>query len=189
MWNSIYYRRRTKFVVYQLVTTFIGTANSLGNSTLASAELLLDSRRLDTKFLAGYTRENYSTARFPQAKVDNSAIIASFAVNTFANAYLTLLFSAALLFDLFWPERTEAIGLQWTWKLCALSASVSQLAASIATTIVVFTMRAGISGVPSGEESAFEEIWNSDPLLYRKNTRAIVCIIFGWIGCVSALYR
>jgi len=147
----------------------------------------LDNLPLCTEFSTGYSSQQ--NPEFPHAIVDNSAIVGSFAFNTFAGVCIALVFATAVFFDLFWPERIEAARLQWTWKLCALLASTSQLAASIATTVVVSTMRAGVSGVPPGEELAFEQTWTSDPLLYRKNTTAVVCIVFCWLGGVSALYR
>ncbi|KAA8648007.1 hypothetical protein EYZ11_010474 [Aspergillus tanneri] len=76
--------------------------------------------------------------------IDMSNFVASFAFSIFYSIFLALIFGTAVFFGLFGPEP-EARFIQWTWQLNAAASSVFQLAAALATTIVVATCGVHIS--------------------------------------------
>ncbi|RFU28730.1 hypothetical protein B7463_g7612, partial [Scytalidium lignicola] len=162
MWNKVYYLRRTKFTVYQLATTIVNVTQGLGIAVLKG---------------------------FPDAHIDTSDIVGSFAFNIFSCLFIALLFGAAVFFDLFWPERKEARCIQWTWKLSAAASSVFQLGAALATTIVVVTHSPRISGVSVEQENAIRENWKGTPLVYQQENLALAAVAFCWVEWLFTFWR
>jgi hypothetical protein len=109
--------------------------------------------------------------------------------NIFSCVFLALLFGAAVLFDLFWPEREEARCIQWTWKLSAAASSLFQLAASLATTIVVATHGVHIYGVSVEQENIIRRNWNGPPLVYQQSKLALAAVVFCWIEWLFTFSR
>ena len=102
---------------------------------------------------------------------------------------MSLLFGAAIFFDLFWPERKEARCIQWTWKLSAAAASVFQLAACLATTVIVATHRVQMDGVSVEQQNSIRRNWNEAPLVYRHEARAVATVVTAWIVWLSTFWR
>ena len=66
-------------------------------------------------------------------------MIAVLALSIAAPALISIIFTPAIFYDLFWPERWEAPIVQKAWKWSASLSSVVQLAAAIAATAIVAT--------------------------------------------------
>ncbi|KAI2816833.1 hypothetical protein CBS63078_5795 [Aspergillus niger] len=122
---------------------------------------------------------------------DHATIIGHFLIISASNRYNELqdqsipgVLSLLLIFDSFWPERKETRCIQWTWKLGAAAASLSQLAACIVITLIVATQGIQIHGVSADEEAAIRGNWNWISLAYGKDGRTVAGLVFYWIGCV-----
>ncbi|KAE8441043.1 hypothetical protein EG329_006080 [Mollisiaceae sp. DMI_Dod_QoI] len=124
---------------------------------------------------------------FPTAHIHTSDIVGCLAFDTFSCIFLSLFFTAALMFDVFWPERVEARRMQWIWKLGSAAATVFQLAASIAVTIIVATHGVHISSVSAEQENTIRGNWNGPPLKYGHGGKALAVIVFSWIEWVFTL--
>ncbi|KAJ4256093.1 hypothetical protein NW762_009169 [Fusarium torreyae] len=172
MWkNKMYYRRRTKFAVYQIATTLINVGQPLGMSALKSYLKL-------PKTIDGY----------PGSSVDSTDFTAAFALNTASCIFICLFFGAALFFDLFWPERVERRGVQWAWKWVAAACCIVQLVACVGTGYVVFAREVTIHGVTDKEHEKISENWSGAPLRYRDDGIAMACFILCSIGWVFLLW-
>ena len=190
MYNKIYYLRRTKFVVYQLATNMVNVVQGLGFAVLRGTF----SDSCDRSGLIGDSIEyhglrNKDVLGFPSARIHTGDVVASFAFSTFSGVFLGLLFGAAVFFDLFWPEREEARCIQWTWKLGAAAASVFQLAASLATTVVVGTRGVHIYGVSMEEDNIIRMSWKGTPLVYRQEKRALAAVVTCWVTWLFTFWR
>ncbi|RFU24696.1 hypothetical protein B7463_g11640, partial [Scytalidium lignicola] len=172
MWNKVYYLRRSKFAVYQLATTMVNVVQGVGISTLKQYD------RIQGKDIPG----------FPDARVDTSDFVSSFAFNTFACVFLALFFGAAVFFDLFWPEREEAPIIQWTWKLSAAASSTFTLAAALTISIIVATHGIHINGVSAEQESIIRANWNGPSLEYRHDNRALATVVTCWVTVVFTIW-
>ncbi|KAI2862910.1 hypothetical protein CBS147321_2249 [Aspergillus niger] len=122
---------------------------------------------------------------------DHATIIGHFLIISASNRYNELqdqsipgVLSLLLIFDSFWPERKETRCIQWTWKLGAAAASLSQLAACIVITLIVATQGIQIHGVSADEEAAIRGNWNWISLAYGEDGRTVAGLVFYWIGCV-----
>lgn len=190
MYNNVYYKRRTKFIVYQLATTSIGIGHIFGDLAMKGQFKLpakLTTRMANYK--ADYIHQQKdSWPEFPRASINNTTFIATFAFNLASCSLIAIILTLALLFDLFWPERRETSGVQTTWKLSALFASVCQLAASLVTTIVVASQQASVTGIPPESLAAFKDTIQT-PLKYSQDTKAVIAITLCWVGCAFAFYR
>ena len=190
MYNKIYYLRRTKFVVYQLTTNIVNVVQGLDISALKRT--YCDScggPKLIDRLIEYNGLQKQSIPGFPGARIDTSDLVGSFAFTIFSCIFLGLLFSAAVFFDLFWPERKEARCIQWTWKLSAAASSVFQLAAALAITIVVATHGVHIHGVSVEQENIIRREWNGPPLAYHQEGRALATVVTCWIVWLFTSWR
>lgn len=190
MWNKIYYLRRTKFVVYQLASLTTNIVQGIGIDVLRSTYFDSCARSTLIDSLIEYNGlQSKDIPGFPDARISTSDFVGSFAFNIFSCLFIALFFGAAVLFDLFWPEREEARRIQWTWKLSAAAATIFQLAASLATTIVVVTQGYHISGVSVEQENIIRRNWDGPPLAYRQEKLALVAVVFCWIEWLFTFWR
>ncbi|CAK45773.1 hypothetical protein AnigIFM59636_010113 [Aspergillus niger] len=160
-YNKICFFRRTGFVVY-----LADHATIIGHFLIISAS----------------NRPIYTG--FPDARINTSNLLSSFAFGMCACILPLGVLSLLLIFDSFWPERKETRCIQWTWKLGAAAASLSQLAACIVITLIVATQGIQIHGVSADEEAAIRGNWNWISLAYGKDGRTVAGLVFYWIGCV-----
>ncbi|KAH8808821.1 hypothetical protein F5884DRAFT_753338 [Xylogone sp. PMI_703] len=172
MWNNVYYLRRSKFAVYQLATTMVNVVNGVGISTLKQYNKI----------------QGKNIPDFPNASVDTSDFVGSFAFNVFACVFLAIFFGAAVFFDLFWPEREEAPVIQWTWKLCAAASSTFMLAASLAITVIVAAHGVQINGVTAEQERIIRANWDGPSLEYRHDGRALATVVTCWVTAVFTIW-
>lgn len=125
----------------------------------------------------------------PDVRVHNDWLIGSWAFTMVSCISMSLFYGAAVLFDLFWPEREEAPIIQWTWRLSSAAASVLILASSLVVTIVAATKGFRFSGVSEAQENIIRGNWTGPPLEYRDRTLLWVGVAFLWADWVFTLWR
>lgn len=172
MWNTDYHLRRTKFIVYQLAMILCIISESVGTAALDD-----------------YIRQQRFIERLDRrAAVHNNGYVGVASFNIFVGVYVAFVFGSAFFFDLFFPERRESRAVRRAWKTCAVLAVLFALGDAIAMTVVVFTHSGRITGVPAS--TAFRLLYqHSDkpPLLYRRNTRALISVAFIWPGWLAVI--
>jgi hypothetical protein len=110
--------------------------------------------------------------------------------NIFVGVFVATIFGAAFFFDLFWPERTESRAVKRAWRICAVLACVLTLACALPYTYIVATRRAYATGVDAAAaERLLQEFGKENPLVYRRNPRAVASIVFLWPGMVFTFIR
>ncbi|KAK4496426.1 hypothetical protein PRZ48_012406 [Zasmidium cellare] len=172
MYNDTYYLRRTKFVIYQCATTGVGVCAGIAGPLI---------HRYNR------TRE-YTIDAYPDVRVDMNDIIVVLGLNIAASGLIGTMFTPAIFFDLFWPERWEAPIIQRLWRWGAATSSALQLAAAITLTIVMATSHVSIAADGAQEWRAARAIW-SDKTYNYENSLAIATVVFSWIGVVFTIWR
>jgi hypothetical protein len=110
--------------------------------------------------------------------------------NIFVGVFVATIFGAAFFFDLFWPERTESRAVKRAWRACAVLACVLTLACALPYTYIVATRRAYATGVDAAAaETLLQGFGKSNPLVYRRNPRAVASVVFLWPGMVFTFIR
>jgi hypothetical protein len=110
--------------------------------------------------------------------------------NIFVGVFVATIFGAAFFFDLFWPERAESRAVKRAWRICAVLACVLTLACALPYTYIVATRRAYATGVDAAAaETLLREFGKSNPLVYRRNPRAVASVVFLWPGMVFTFIR
>ena len=126
---------------------------------------------------------------FPDARFDTGDFVGSFALNACSSACLGIVFGLAVFFDLFWPEREEARCIQWTWKLSAAASGVLQLAASLATTIILASHGVHIYRASVAQGNVIRGNGDGHPLAYRHDVLALAGVMICWIGWLFSVWR
>ncbi|KAF2403621.1 hypothetical protein EJ06DRAFT_471809 [Trichodelitschia bisporula] len=173
MWNNMYYRRRTKFGVYQLAMILCVVSESLGTDAL--------SQYLDQKRLVAATLPRLPNGE--PVREYNRDIVGSFSYNIFAGVFVATIFGAAFFFDLFWPERRESKAVKLAWRICSVLASIFALSSAINLTVILVTRRARLS-TPSMEKA----ITVKPALTYRKNGEAVASVVLIWLGWLATVW-
>ena len=110
--------------------------------------------------------------------------------NIFVGVFVATVFGAAFFFDLFWPERFESRGVKLAWRICSVLACVLTLTCALPYTYIVSTKRAypiGIDEAATGQ--LLSEFGKKNPLVYRRNPRAVASVVFLWPGMVFTFIR
>lgn len=195
MYNSVYYLRRTKFIVYQLATNNVQIVTGIGVNMLQGSPaiiypLLFDVKRSLTSNIADYVAvKNTHIPNFPSAHLNTTNLIGSIAFLLFTSFTLSPFFSTALFFDLFWPERIESPAMQRIWKAGSSTICVFQFAASLAITLVIALGEVGSSGVDGEEKDMIREEWQGKQLIYKRYTLGWVLVAFCWVQFGLVVWR
>jgi len=173
MWNPNYYLRREKMAFYQLSTLFTTVCNSIGVALLTDYN---DSQ-------AGVE------AIDPRIYVYNNDLIGSVAYNVWACVFVAIVFNPAFILDLIWPERIESPRARLTWKIGSVLACIFELSSALTLSVIVARHCGYITGdAVLGQELLDRFIKDGGtPLCYRTNPRAVVVVIFAWLGFVAVL--
>ncbi|KAF1832884.1 hypothetical protein BDW02DRAFT_624760 [Decorospora gaudefroyi] len=166
MWNTEYYMRRTKFIIYQLAMILTIVSESLG--TAAQSDYV-DQQKLISKLDSNVTVHN-----------NNFIGIASY--NIFVGIYVATIFGSAFFFDLFWPERKESQAVKLAWKICSLLACLFTLSCALAYTYIVASQSAYVTGTNATNAQRLLAAYDGSPLRYRNNGHAIASIVCLWPG-------
>lgn len=169
MWNTDYHLRRTKFIVYQLAMILCVVSESLGTAVLSD---YLNEQR----FIEG---------AHPGVRVHNNDYVGAGSYNIFVGIFVAFIFGSAFFFDLFWPERREIPGVRKAWRITSVLSCAFTLSSAIVFTVITATRSVHITGVSSARGQELASQWpknKTNPLLYRKNPRAVASIVFLWIG-------
>lgn len=134
------------------------------------------------------TRRETTIDAYPNVDVEVTNIIAVLALNIAGAGLVGLVFTAAIFFDLFWPERWEAPVVQKAWRYSAAICSVLQFAAAMALTIVMATNHVIIKANDVQEWSQARELW-SDGLYNYQGSLNVAAAIFSWIAVTSTAWR
>lgn len=163
MFNNTYYLRRTKMVVYQLCCILLAVSAELADAAANRYE----------------DRRDDLVEKNPGLSVDVSDIVTIGTVEKAVGGVVGVVFGAALLFDLLWPERRESKVMSWIWKLSAVFGSLAQLGLAIYATFVIVTGEVEIMGQ---NREVVEEAWSWKE--YRESPLAIVSVAIAWLSLV-----
>jgi len=172
MFNTEYYLRREKMIVYQIAMIFCVCSESVGTAAL--------SEYVD--------QQDFVERMNNKALVYNDDFVGIASYNIFVGIYVATIFGSGFFFDLFWPERYESPSIRFAWKVCSILAVVFCLGAALGLTIIVATKHAYITGI--GSELATELLKQSSKnpsLIYRHNAKAIASTVLLWIGLVGTV--
>lgn len=134
------------------------------------------------------TRREHTVDAYPDVSVDVVDIIAVLALNIAGAGLIGLVFTPAIFFDLFWPERWEAPVIQRLWKCSAATCSVLQITAAIALTLVMATSHVSIEANSVEEWLQARGVW-SDGLYEYQSSLDVAAVVFSWIAVVSIVWR
>jgi hypothetical protein len=175
MWNPNYYLRREKMAFYQLSTLMTTVCNSIGVALLTDYN---DSQ-------AGVE------ALDPTIYIYNNDFIGSLAYNVWACVFVAIVFTPAFILDLIWPERIESPRARLTWKIGSALACVFELSSALTLSVIVARHCGYFTGdAVLGQQ--YLDTFTKDggtPLCYRHDARAVVVVIFAWLGFVAVLAR
>jgi hypothetical protein len=73
-------------------------------------------------------------------------------------------------------------------ELSVAAASLFQLGACLATTVVVAMHSVSIDEVDAEQEGVIRGSWDGAPLTYRRDGRAMGAVVVCWVGCVFAVW-
>lgn len=141
-----------------------------------------------------YKQSEYKTRRertlnaHPNVEIEIKNIITVLALNIAGAGLIGLVFTPAIFFDLFWPERWEAPLLQRLWRYSAATCSIIQFAAAAALAIVMATSHVSIEANSVQEWLQARKLWN-DGLYNYQSPLDIAAVIFSWIAVVSTIWR
>jgi hypothetical protein len=132
-------------------------------------------------FLVGHTPSN------ADATIHNNDFIGAFGYNIFCGVFVAFIFGSGFFFDLIWPERREDRGIKNAWRYCAVAASLFELSAAFATTIIVARHSGYVSGVSKERASELLSKFGGPPLDYNKSHRAVASVVFVWLGAIFTI--
>ncbi|KAK8167473.1 hypothetical protein BC567DRAFT_265183 [Phyllosticta citribraziliensis] len=188
MWNTDYHLRRTKFIVYQLAMILCVVSESLGTAVLSGKSHAFPFLALERTYPS--TTTSLSHPRFiegahPGVRVHNNDYVGAGSYNIFVGVFVAFIFGSAFFFDLFWPERREIPGVRKAWRITSVLSCAFTLSSAIVFTVITATRSVHITGVSAARGQELASQWpknKTNPLLYRKNPRAVASIVFLWIG-------
>jgi len=172
MFNTQYYLRREKMIVYQIAMLFCVVSESVGTAAL--------SEYVD--------QQDFVEKLNNKALVYNDDFVGIASYNIFVGIYVATIFGSGYFFDLFWPERYESPSVRFAWKVCSVLTIIFCLGAALGLTIIVATKHAYITGVGAAEATRLLKLSAKDPPLhYKHNAKAIVSTVLVWIGWLGTL--
>ncbi|KAF2166985.1 hypothetical protein M409DRAFT_23029 [Zasmidium cellare ATCC 36951] len=171
MYNDTYYLRRTKFVIYQCATTAVGVCSGMAGQGIHKYN----------------HTATYTESLSPTLSVTTTPIIAVLALNIASAGLIGTIFTPAIFFDLFWPERWEASRIQNAWKYAAATSSLLQLAAAVALTVVMGTGHVDITAGSDAEWELARAVW-SDGLYNYDGGLVVATVVLSWIGAVFTVW-
>lgn len=135
------------------------------------------------KHIREHTQNEYSNVQ-----VNVNDMIAVLAVQIAAAAIIGTVFTPAVIYDLFWPERWEAPIIHRLWKWSAVTSSIVQFTAAIAVTVVMVTGHVSIQANDAEERAGARSLWEGSTYNYR-DPLIIATVTFSWIGLVFTVWR
>jgi len=171
MFNQVYHLRKTKMIVYQVAMILCVVSESVGTAALSDYVDQQD----------GIYRRSHG-----QANVHNDDYIGIASYNIWVGIAVATIFGSGFFFDLFWPERHENQAVKIAWKVSSVVVSFMALADAIATTVIVATRSAYITGVsPEYANTLFEQ--NGKPnRVYRHNAYCVASTVILWPGMIAS---
>ncbi|KAA6411944.1 MAG: GPI ethanolamine phosphate transferase 2 [Lasallia pustulata] len=171
MFNTTYYLRRTKMIIYQCAMILCVCSESVGTAALSDY----------------VDQQSFIESLDGNAAVHNDDIVGIASYNIFVGVAIATIFGAAFFFDLFWPERHESASVHLAWKICAVIVSGMALADAIGMSVIVASRGAYVTGVSHEQAQFLLDQYHKPPLSYKHDAECVASVVLLWLGWVSTV--
>lgn len=117
----------------------------------------------------------------------NGDFIDAFTYNLLTCIYITIIFGLAMLLDVLWANRKEALLVRYAWRICSAFACAMALSSALTITVILGSHHGRITGVSADEERFLLAHVRPRPvpLNYRHNKLGVASVIFMWLGTLA----
>lgn len=172
MFDKQWYLRRERVVIYQLAMLICLAAECTATYSLSKYE----THQTNIEARSGYI-----------AHVHNNSLVASQYLTIIFCISVAVLFGTDFFFLLFWPARTYPRWYNNARQLLAVGITAGVGAATLMSTIVVFTGAEYITGVSADQAQEYRAFLFRPPKVYRAWAVNVAYVVLLWIGFVFTL--